>query len=1156
MSKRVANVEIDKVDDIRTHVLLRPDQYVGAIVPNESDEFVVVNGKIEYKRIVIVEGLDRIVKEVISNAIDNAWRSKQNGVKCSYIKLWVDENGVVTVRNDGLTIPVAKGNKTNTANIWQPELVFGYFWTSSNYKDDDGNERKTSGRYGYGAKLTNALSKWLEVEVLDPEHGMFFSQRWEENMRIVGKQVIKAVKLKTGYTQVKFLPDFARFGLQGFTEDILGVIYRNMYDAVVVTGVKCYINDVEINIRVKTPELSMEDYARCFASSDDILVFSAENEVSNSLVALFPNSPNLELAMSNGIINRKGGTHLDAWTKAIFPAIAEMFSTKDAPLTTKDVREFFGVIVNTMVDRPVFSSQTKDCLTEPKKIATDVPKKSLMKILKWPVAESIRELIALKGLQSLQKIGAKKGFRKVEGMDHANLAHSTKQHDCTMIVCEGDSAKTFAITGISKGIMSSSGELHQGRDYFGIYPIGGKILNVRNGSSKQVEGNKHIQAIIQGLKLQTGVDYTLEDNFKRLPYTQVLIIADPDDDGIHIEGLIINLFHRLFPSLMRREKSFIQSMRTPLVRVLFKNAQRPLAFLRMASFLKWRDDPANAEQVRRVKQIKYFKGIGTNEDDDILESFGEVVVEYVYDEYTDDSMVKAFKKDHADNRKTWLNDYAQAPPSLDVDIIDPTFARSQLSISDFINKELIIFSMSCNERMIPCLMDGLKPSQRKILHTVYVLNLGATSTSLKVNRLAGAVGKETAYHHGEECLHDTIVGMAQNFTGSNNMPLLAEKGQFGSRNAGGADAANARYIETRRSVLADYICIKADLPVLEYLEEDGGKIEPRWFAPIIPLCLVNNCEGIGTGYSCNIPNYNPLDVISLVEEWIEQKTVEDCRIVPWYTGFTGTIIKESEHKYVTKGIVVEDEKHARVTELPIGYWTDQFKNYLDDLKENKKIAGFVSHSSKVSVDFTITPTNIFDCNEKNLHLTSNLLTSNMVLFTANGAIKRYASIGEIVNDFCVERFQVYVRRRNYELNEVRKGIIVTQMRIKFIEMVNNDEIVILKKKQADIRAVLATKKFARHPDNDNYDYLTGMSIDSLTVEKIQDLRKLLEKQQAELKMLSNISEITIWLRELSELREAYNKWLADWASHSEKLASSMTKGKGKRVAKAGRRSAK
>lgn len=203
---------------------------------------------------------------------------------------------------------------------------------------------------------------------------------------------------------------------------------------------------------------------------------------------------------------------------------------------------------------------------------------------------------------------------------------------------------------------------------------------------------------------------------------------------------------------------------------------------------------------------------------------------------------------------------------------------------------------------------------------------------VKLAQLVGYVSEHAAYHHGEASLAETIVGMAQDFVGSNNINLLVPQGQFGTRLQGGKDSASARYIYTRLQNVTRFIFKDADDNILSYLNEEGLSIEPTWYCPIIPMVLVNGVEGIGTGWSSSVPNFNPRDVIRNLRRWI--KGQELIEMSPWYAGFKGTIakIEKEPGKYEVTGVVEASdvEQKATITELPLKRWTQDYREFLEE----------------------------------------------------------------------------------------------------------------------------------------------------------------------------------------------------------------------------------
>jgi DNA topoisomerase-2 len=1153
--------------DQRTHILHRPDMYIGSIKNIETDfygaEYISKNcedkeDKEEEEEVIVVKkskksekkkkisitddndddsekeiyiskkrgeinsGLHRIFIEVLSNAIDNVWRSSLTDTKSTKIKVDVEDNGMITVWNDGLTIPVEINKETG---LYNPEMIFGKLLTSSNY--DDKEERMTSGKNGAGSKITNVFSKEFSVKLFDTHTGHQYVQTWKNNMSEKEKPKITSPKQKTGYTQISFIPDFEKFGVKEFSKDMKSLIFRNIVDTAMITGISVFYNGNKIPIK------SIRDYSLFYYLPDireemDMVYITS----SDSSVVICPNLKGDGFQFTsfvNGIETFHGGVHVDTWCNAILqPVLTKINSSIKKggnTLTMRDIKSYFRFFIKCQVPNPCFSSQEKSYLTSPN-ISNPVEvieNKHINSIMKWSVVENIKNLVKGKELNALKKIEKKKGFVKIEGLDQANLAGTKNSQQCSLILCEGDSAKTFAVKGIQTGVSG-----RKGRDYFGIYPLRGKVLNVRNSNIASITKNKEIGDIIKALNLKYGVDYKDEDIYNTLSYGRVIILTDSDVDGYHICGLLLNFFHKLFPTLIDRNPSFITCMRTPIVRIYYGKSD--LSFYTLDDFKKYQQQNPN-----KKGDIKYFKGLGTNNNEEIKSSFGKKMIEFVKDEKTDDTMDKVFHSKFSDQRKTWLKEYN---PSKEIEIVSKNPVQF-LEISKFLDNEMIKFSIDDCKRSIPCVMDGLKESHRKILYATFLKNLKYSGKTMKVAQLAGFVAEKTNYHHGEQCLLGTITSLAQDFVGSNNIPLLFRDGQYGSRISGGKDAASARYIFTKLDVLTRLIFREEDDDLLDYMYDDGDKVEPVYYVPIIPTILVNGCAaGIGTGWSSQIPCYNPLDIIKFIKKWIskeDEKNEEENEIIPWYRGFNGTIEKFGKNKYISKGIyekkTVKNVNKVVVTELPVNMWIDKFKDSVEDLLESKKIKSYKNNSSDVVINFEIDEQkdSEFESNEDTLGLTSTLSTSNMVLFNKNGEIKKYDSVNDILKEFCEVRYEFYVKRKEHNIKSLRHELEIVNNKMRFLKEVMEESLIIkdidedILIKEMSKRGYYKYDKSSEEENKGSYSYLLNMNIRSFTKQKLDNLQKEIDKLDNQLEIMLKITPNQMWMNELNEFEIEYNK---------------------------------
>jgi DNA topoisomerase-2 len=454
-----------------------------------------------------------------------------------------------------------------------------------------------------------------------------------------------------------------------------------------------------------------------------------------------------------------------------------------------------------------------------------------------------------------------------------------------LILTEGLSAKTFAMHG--RSII--------GVQKYGISPLRGKVLNVRNATVSQMTNNVELTNLKKILGLVENKSYKTEKDFNTLRYGKVILLVDSDLDGKHICGLVINFFHALWPSLL--ERGFIQTIRTPIVKAI--SGKKVIEFFSEQDYLKWKSGPS----FNKSCKIRYFKGLGTSTKEDAKNTFRnleKLQINYYYkDKNCDNRILLAFDKDKssitskspktsqscADSRKVWLQNYNK----------DSFIDSKQLNISfaEFIDLELIHFSIADNLRSIPNLYDGLKPCQRKIM---YYLLKRTSNEIINVAQLSGYVAAEMKYHHGPVSLEEAIIKLGRNFTGSNNINLLVPEGNFGSRYLI-KDAASSRYTFTKLEEITRVIYNNIDKPILNILEDDGHPVEPEYLVPIIPMVLVNGCEGIGTAYSTSIPSYNPKEIVSNLKKLIKNEPMVEMN--PWFRNFKGKIVKVAEHKYTT-----------------------------------------------------------------------------------------------------------------------------------------------------------------------------------------------------------------------------------------------------------------
>jgi len=1126
MSKANSTKRYQKKDQI-SHCLDRPDMYVGSTSLRKIDEYVAEiidenNYNIYLKNIESSPAILRIFIEALSNSIDNVERSKFTDTPCTTIKININkETGETSIWNDGDVVPIEIHDEEK---VYNHTMIFGQLLTGSNYDDEE--ERIVAGRNGIGGKAVNIFSNKFTVSGCDPIRKKTFSQTWTNNMRNVEEPIVGKSKSKDkGFTQVSWIPDFKQFNLTNYTDDIISLYTKNVIDASMLSKVKVYLNDNLLNIK------NLSQYSQLYkVPTEDKLYIKTET----CEVVVTPCENGYEyISFVNGIYTRLGGQHVESWSEAIFRPVVEKFNVKSknsktSKINITDVKQFFRIFVVATVIRPEFNGQNKDKLEAPS-VPTSIKTSHINAICKWSVMDNIEDIIKSKELVGLKKSERKKKNIKIEGLDPANNAGTKHSSDCCLFICEGLSAKTYVVSGIDTGVYGK-----KGRDWFGILPVSGKCLNVRNATSSSISENKVIISFIQSTGLRYGIDYKEDENYKSLYYGKVISITDADNDGIHIESLLMNIIHYLFPTLLDRKEPYFVSMKTPIARVFIPKS-KDLLFYDENNFNKY-----VSEQNKKLN-VKYYKGLGTTREEDVPDTFGIKMVEYKNDKDSTSTMNKVFNKKYANDRKTWLENYNPSENSFSLDDQKETICN--MNISDFLNNETIKFSYADCARSIPNCVDGLKESQRKILYAVRKRNLRYSGTSLKVAQLSGYVAEHSNYHHGEQNLQETIINMASGFVGTNNIPLLYPDGGFGSRLAGGDDAANARYIFTKMEEMTEYIFRSEDDPLLKYVNDDGDLVQPEYYVPIIPMILVNGAIGIGTGWSCNIPCYNPKDLVSCIKKWIENNGKNDVvqdlpNLIPWYRGFKGVIKNDdtNDNRFITEGIIKETKKDVKeINELPIGVWTNKYKEFIEDLVCEKQIKNMKNYSTTNDVKFVLNEhSDGLLCNVKNLKLQTYLYTSNMVLFTEKNRIMKYNNISEIIDNFCKVRLDFYIKRKIYQLKKLEFEIKHLSNKERFIQEVIDKTLLIMNETEDVINNTLKERKYDEEPEVGGYDYLLRLQIRTFTLDKIIQLKNDIKNISIKIDKLKSTEPQNIWLDELDEFEKHYDKWIINMSKRSTK----------------------
>ena len=1119
----------------KAHILDNPDTYIGSVEEVDTDMFILEtnnSSNIFQKNIKYIPGLYKLFDEGIVNCRDHVERMKQavatnlpNSLPVSYIDISIQEDGTIIMMNDGNGIDIAMHPEYN---IWIPELIFGHLRTSTNY---DKTEKKiVGGKNGFGFKLVLIWSVEGSVETVDHTRGLKYMQTFKNNLDEICKPVVTKCSKTKPYTKITFKPDYARLGIPGLSPDMIALLRKRIFDIAAVT-------DKTLKVKYNSqpvPVKNFQQYVDMYIGSEKRVHEENETGRWEYAVALSSTHEFVQVSFVNGISTSKGGKHVEYILNQITRKLVDYIEKKKkVKVNHTSIKEQIVLFLRCDIENPAFDSQTKDFMNTPSSkfgSSCAVTDKFIEKIAKMGVMDAACALTEIKENKAAKKTdGSKsKNIRGIPKLIDANWAGTDKSSMCSIIFCEGDSAKAGIVSGLSSA----------DRNVIGVYPLKGKLLNVRGEQVKKISENKEISEIKKILGLEMGKEYKdQEDVNKQLRYGKVLFLTDQDLDGSHIKGLGINLFQSEWPSLTTIP-GFIAFMNTPILKA--RKGVQELMFYNTGEYNAWKE---NNEQ--KGWNVKYYKGLGTSTGKEFKEYFEKkkMVGFHHAGETCDSSIDMVFNKKRADDRKDWLEKYDRES-YLDT-------SKESVTYTDFIDKELIHFSKYDCDRSIPNLMDGLKISLRKILFSAFKKNL---TKEIKVAQFTGYVSEHSGYHHGEASLNAAIVGLAQNFVGSNNVNLFVPSGQFGTRLQGGKDSASERYIFTYLNPMTRCLFPQMDDHILTYLDDDGQMVEPLFYAPILPMILVNGTKGIGTGFSTDIMCYNPLDIIQYLKTKLADQDAgpagshSQIEFNPYYEGFQGTITRITDGKYLIKGKyenLGNDKIH--VTELPVGFWTEDFKELLESLiaettdKSGKKIHSVIKDyddmSKDTNVDFTITFVKgkvhelelikcDYECNglEKLLKLYTTNGSTNMHLFDAKDKLKKYSNVREIIDDYYETRLELYQVRKEYMLKALHGELLLLFNKSRYIQENLKGTIDLRNKKKQEVLAMLNEKKYDAIDDDDDYKYLTKMPMDSVTEENVARLEKEHGEKSLELAIVEKTSKEEMWTSELDTVLSEYLKY--------------------------------
>ena len=1061
-------------------ILMRPASCIGTTKWTNRKDFIfdLNANKMVCKEINACDGLERIFLEILSNAGDNIQRSREEGVDPGIISVII-KNGTISIYNEGLGFPTGVHPDYG---VRIPEAAFSELHFGSNLSDD--RNRSGSGSFGVGATVTNLFSKKFIVKISDPKRKVVYRQVFENNKSKTHKFTETPYNGKKATVSVQYNADFVRFNKPKdyiYDEDTIGLFARHIMDL-------SFFNSIPVILNGKRYDFSeIRNYGKLYTDGKLITYEDKQNRL-----IIFDTLPsNFILSYVNGMVTRNHGKHVDKWVLKLKNYIDNLPKFEKYKIRLQDIRDTCSIIVSARVNNPEFIGLTKDRLGDPTPIIEEKTNK-MFKISTWNMLKNLLNIKKRTKSLNIKTDGKKTKFinsKLTDKLKGAKFAGTSKSYKCVLMLTEGDSAKELALKGIGE----------KEKDYFGAFPLRGKFINTSKSKVEKLEKNNEFLALKQILGLKEGKDYSIEKEYKTLRYGGVRLMSDQDNDGFHINALIINMFRDRYPSLLKR--GYVQIMLTPIIRCL--KGKQCKKFYHLEDYEKW---SAKIQDQSVGWKIEYYKGLAQTSDKDICEEFKKpTILKLEFDGDSEMYLSNAFDNGKAQERRMWILNKLNGKL--------PTHKKG--CISYYMNRYFIGYSIADVRRSLPSKFDGLKRSQRQVLYGC----MKKKNTLLKVTQLSGFVSDITHYHHGEDSLHNTIIKMAQKHIGSNNIPILYGKGQFGTREGG--KPPQPRYVKVHLGKLTEYIFLPEDNVILEYRNEDGYKVEPKCYYPIIPIHMANGCVGIGTGNSIDLPSYNPITIIDWILNWILKYKGGDYEfpeLSPYYNNYKGKINKKTINKvkkWVSYGEfeMGDDVDEVIITELPATTTIDQYKKKLNKMMLNGSIKQWkdISYANKEKSDIIpqIIITGIKNPTIKKLGLQSTISESNISVLDEQERVVQFTLL-EMIDDFCKTRLAKYVERKNKIIDVMETDIKILLLKKAFLEEVSNEKFKIQGKEPNILQEEMRKKGYP-------LDFLKS-SLASITVSKLKNLGNKIKDTQDRLTEYKEKEPIDIWVNDLNFLK--------------------------------------
>lgn len=1101
--------------DSRTHVRLRPDMYVGNCQQLKRKCWHMVDGKSVWKETYMPEGLCKIYEELVSNVADNADNSRVAGIEPG--ECWIDIKGPrVTVRNQGLCIPVQTRNKVLIQTI-----IFSHMHSGSAL----GEDRGTGATHGIGAKATNVLSNEFTVVVANAEQKKMCTTTWRDNCRVEDKPIVKKYTDCESYVQVSYIADPVMFG---YDKAMTRRSYEEEEIEVFQWIAEClsFTARVPVTFNGERLEHTLESFASTFTDSDTVPKFIKVDQEYDPMAAGLPplhvraiilDTPgkSFHVGFCNHVINPMGGVHVNAPYKTLKEQVLKRLRSDDntSKIDIRDIKAHISAVVTvTGVNNPRWGGgQAKSSLASPT-IPMDLSVKDVSGINKWGIFKALNASLDAKTLADLSVVDKSKKRGKyllTKLGEDATLAGTDQGYKCTLSVVEGDSAAGYWSAMLDY--------LPEGKRVNGVLTLRGKVKNMLKCKISKLMANAEIKEIVTRLGITPGKVYT---SVKELRYGRMMIMTDADKDGDHIKSLILACIYALAPSLF--DLGFVVDYKTPYMRLV--NGQT-LKFFHESQYLRWQQANPDAKGWTE----KYYKGLGSSKRADIQEDAeNQLLVEFELKPKCGDVLEMAMGPSHihGSQRRDWMRQH---------DIMKTKDITSgKITISDFIDGYLRPYSFSTISRNMPSLLDGLTEVQRKIIYASFKKwgRTCASKTLIKVNDFGGYVGNKTKYHHGDS-IQSSIIGMAQDHVGSNNIPLLfGDEGRFGDLEAGGKNAAQPRYLEVHASPLLPFLFRPEDDAILNLSLIDGEVAEPETYFTTIPLALVNGTSAVSSGWKSKIPSYDPVMLIDAYLARLDGTPFSEPQ--PYYRGHAGTnTVKHGVFESRGCGEIHDDGSYT-VTCLPVGVWNKKYYKKLMGWVLNETIKEFESDCTATHTHFLVRGMKAVDEAGKprtlsisDLEITRKEDLTSITLKAPNGFPEEYSNIRTVMETFYTERLSYFEPRKESMLKEMRKKIAKYEDQIKYVTACNNKTLVFTTETGKPVKRPVIIERIKElelkvgfYLGSDGCKKICHADCDE---DGIVKLRVKIEQLQSEIDAVKSKTPEQMWREDLLQLKEEIDK---------------------------------